>query len=250
MVCHPAHCMDAAAALVWVAENAARFGGDPSRIHVMGHSAGAHIAAMLAVEPAILHAAGLPSLSSVKSFVCVSGVYSRELLEGRGGCRVFRRGWYLHAAFGDNPLKWDAAFPAGVLQHAARGVTSPFHLACSPSAPPSAMPPSSPTSTDALLLSPAVPADCAPGSAAASSGGATEKGVWRPPLLLVNAERDWGLQSHTAVLQPLLKAAGFPVDEFVLSGTDHLSIYCCIGVACSVSERELVPRVLAWLETK
>jgi acetyl esterase/lipase len=43
---------DGAAALQWVAANIARFGGDPRRVVVAGHSAGAHIALMLALNPA------------------------------------------------------------------------------------------------------------------------------------------------------------------------------------------------------
>ncbi|TQV82680.1 alpha/beta hydrolase [Exilibacterium tricleocarpae] len=41
---------DAAAATAWVAANVDDYGGDPDRIYLMGHSAGAHLAAMLALD--------------------------------------------------------------------------------------------------------------------------------------------------------------------------------------------------------
>ncbi|MDZ7828896.1 MAG: alpha/beta hydrolase [Halofilum sp. (in: g-proteobacteria)] len=46
----PAFVEDGARAVRWTRDNIARYGGDPDRIHVMGHSAGAHIAAMLALD--------------------------------------------------------------------------------------------------------------------------------------------------------------------------------------------------------
>ena len=50
---------DAVTATVWARANAARFGGNPARVFVMGHSAGAHIALLLALDPAHLgHARG------------------------------------------------------------------------------------------------------------------------------------------------------------------------------------------------
>jgi len=49
---------DGAAAVAWAAANVARFGGDPARLTIAGHSAGAHIAAMLALDPRWLRAAG------------------------------------------------------------------------------------------------------------------------------------------------------------------------------------------------
>jgi len=46
----PAFVEDAAAALRWTRANIARFGGDPERIFVAGHSAGAHMAALLTLD--------------------------------------------------------------------------------------------------------------------------------------------------------------------------------------------------------
>ncbi len=48
---YPAFMEDAGAALAWVAANIAGYGGDPARIAVAGHSAGAYIAVTLALDP-------------------------------------------------------------------------------------------------------------------------------------------------------------------------------------------------------
>jgi len=45
---------DGATAYQWVANNIQQYGGNPNRIFVMGHSAGAHIAAMAAVDESLL----------------------------------------------------------------------------------------------------------------------------------------------------------------------------------------------------
>lgn len=50
-VMHPAHVQDAAAATAWVVENIASYGGDAGNVYVSGHSAGAYLAALLAVDP-------------------------------------------------------------------------------------------------------------------------------------------------------------------------------------------------------
>lgn len=54
----PGFVEDCARAVVWAHANAAAFGGDPDRLVVMGHSAGAYNAAMLALEPDFLRQAG------------------------------------------------------------------------------------------------------------------------------------------------------------------------------------------------
>lgn len=56
----PAFMHDAAKAVAWVRANVARRGGDPGRVYLMGHSAGAHIAALLALDPRYLKAVAVP----------------------------------------------------------------------------------------------------------------------------------------------------------------------------------------------
>lgn len=70
----PAFVEDAAAAVAWVRENISRFGGDPSRIVLAGHSAGAHIAALLAYDDRYLNASGVP-MASIAGLVGLAGPY-------------------------------------------------------------------------------------------------------------------------------------------------------------------------------
>ena len=65
---------DSAAALAWVQGNAARLGGDPQRVFVMGHSAGAYNAVMLALDGQWLDRAGVAP-GFIKGVVGLSGPY-------------------------------------------------------------------------------------------------------------------------------------------------------------------------------
>ncbi len=58
-VAFPAFVEDGARAVAWAKQHAAEYGGDPSRIFVAGHSAGAHIAAMLGTDGRFLRAVGM-----------------------------------------------------------------------------------------------------------------------------------------------------------------------------------------------
>lgn len=73
-VAHPVHVQDAAAAFAWVARNIARHGGDPGRIVVIGHSAGAYLAMLMAADPRYLAAHGLSS-RDIRGLAPVSGFY-------------------------------------------------------------------------------------------------------------------------------------------------------------------------------
>ena len=47
----PAYLEDSAAAVAWVIKNIERYGGDPKKVFVSGHSAGAYLATMIAMDP-------------------------------------------------------------------------------------------------------------------------------------------------------------------------------------------------------
>jgi len=55
---HPTNVEDAAHALAWARSNIAKYDGDSTRLFVMGHSAGAHLAALVATDERHLEAAG------------------------------------------------------------------------------------------------------------------------------------------------------------------------------------------------
>jgi len=63
---------DVATAIAWLRANAAAQGLDPDRIVLMGHSAGAHLVALVGTDTRYLQAAGVP-LGAVKGIVLLDG---------------------------------------------------------------------------------------------------------------------------------------------------------------------------------
>jgi acetyl esterase/lipase len=71
----PAFCEDAAVALAWVEAHIGEYGGDPHRIVLMGHSAGAHLAAFVAYNHEFDRTEGADP-GSIVGFVGLSGPYA------------------------------------------------------------------------------------------------------------------------------------------------------------------------------
>jgi acetyl esterase/lipase len=65
---------DAARAAQWAAAHAGEHGGDPERLFLMGHSAGAHLAALVALDPRYFAAAGQP-VPRIAGVIGLSGPY-------------------------------------------------------------------------------------------------------------------------------------------------------------------------------
>jgi acetyl esterase/lipase len=106
-VSHPAHIQDAAAAFAWVKRNIRRYGGDPDRVIIIGHSAGAYLAALLATDSRYLAAHKL-SPKDIKGLVPVSGFFWVD----KPGVAPDRP----KAVWGADPKVWMEASPARYLR--------------------------------------------------------------------------------------------------------------------------------------
>ena len=71
---YPAFVEDSALAFVWVHAHIAEYGGDPARIFLSGHSAGAYNAVMTAVHPQFLKNAG-GRIEWIKGVIGIAGPY-------------------------------------------------------------------------------------------------------------------------------------------------------------------------------
>jgi acetyl esterase/lipase len=72
---YPDFLHDSAAALAWVFEHAEALGGDPQRVYVMGHSAGAYNAAMLALDARWTSTPADPGRPPLAGFIGIAGPY-------------------------------------------------------------------------------------------------------------------------------------------------------------------------------
>jgi acetyl esterase/lipase len=97
--------LDSANAIGWVKRNIAQHGGDPARLHLIGHSAGAHHVAILATNERILQKAGV-ALGDLKSVVELDtqALDVPELMRGSDNALYLQ-------AFGKDPAVWPQVSP-------------------------------------------------------------------------------------------------------------------------------------------
>jgi len=99
---------DVAAAVAWVYKNAEKFNADNKKLIVCGHSAGAHLAAMIAFDPEWLGKYGLkPDI--IKGLILWSGLYDvkESIAEAKGFIR--KKVWY--PIFGKSEQYWKRMSP-------------------------------------------------------------------------------------------------------------------------------------------
>jgi acetyl esterase/lipase len=111
---------DVANAIAWLRQRAGALGIDRRRIVLMGHSAGAHLAALIATDTVYLKAAGVPA-GSISGVVLLDGAafhVPSQIGVGGPGLQQMRRN-----AFGDDAARQLALSP---VSHAAKPNAGPF----------------------------------------------------------------------------------------------------------------------------
>ena len=85
---YPASLDDSARAVAWTSRRIAQYGGDPKRVFVMGHSAGAYNAAMVALDPRWLRKQGSdPGI--LRGWIGMAGPYNFLPIENETTREVF-----------------------------------------------------------------------------------------------------------------------------------------------------------------
>jgi acetyl esterase/lipase len=116
---YPVHEQDVASAVAWVHEHIAEYGGDPSRIALMGHSAGAHLVSIVSTDESFLGAKGL-TLGAIKGTISLD----TEGYDIPTHMQTDNTGIYVNA-FGNDPAVWHEASP---IFHVASGKGIPPFL--------------------------------------------------------------------------------------------------------------------------
>lgn len=118
---HPNNVDDVAKAIAWTADNAEKHGGNPDTIFIMGHSAGAHLVALVATDERPWKKAG-KDLSVVKGVIPLdTQAYDIPTLMADRAPRLYKQ------VFSEDPAVWRDASP---ITHVAKGKNIPPFLIC------------------------------------------------------------------------------------------------------------------------
>ncbi len=114
---------DIASATRWLKENAKTYGGDPSRIFLMGWSSGAHLVSVVGANPAFLEEQGVRPETIAGIIPLDTGPYNVELqIESTDPATGY--GKVMRQVFGNDPAKWRAVSP--ILHMGPDGTLPPF----------------------------------------------------------------------------------------------------------------------------
>lgn len=115
---YPAHINDVADAVQWVFDHIEKYGGDRSKIVLMGHSAGAQMISLLATSPEFLPSRGI-ARENIKGIISMDTEGYDVYGMCNEGVKIYKR------IFGEDPEKWKAASP---ILHIKEGVRYPNFL--------------------------------------------------------------------------------------------------------------------------
>nr|AMK51973.1 alpha/beta hydrolase fold carboxyl esterase [uncultured bacterium] len=102
-VLYPDHCIDVTRAIQWSMNEAPHYIGTTGGICLMGHSAGAHLVALVSLHPE--YRKHIP-IKFIKGVVCISGIFDIPALMNTSFGRSI-----IPPAFGKNPHTWKDASP-------------------------------------------------------------------------------------------------------------------------------------------
>jgi len=116
----PAHVQDLASAIAWVKGHISAYGGDGRKIYLIGHSAGAQLAALVTTDTRYLANQNL-NLQAVSGVVLLDG----GAYDVAASLLAKARQPVCSAAFSNNPVIWRQASP---VSHIAAGKNIPPYL--------------------------------------------------------------------------------------------------------------------------
>ncbi len=108
----PHNAQDVAEAFHWVKENIGKYGGNPEQIYILGHSAGGHLAALIALDEQYLFPFDL-SPSDIAGIIGLDSAayYLPDLIVAEPENQDL-----FYWAFGDNPEDWERASPINYIK--------------------------------------------------------------------------------------------------------------------------------------